>query len=176
MTEKTLDKKAITEVELKQKLEEAGLDKYIDLDFYLRAKDGGVGSAFPIAELLGSHPETGEPFYVARRDCWEEGEYVIGMPAIAYNHEDIKNFTNLPGHLKFIAQSAKMTTYVGTTFFKLKFEKDVNGEYYLHLRSYTPNVEDTTICDWTLTSMSTFHNMYFAKPLELDEEETKEDK
>lgn len=169
MTDKS-DNKAITEQELRDKMKESGVDKYIDLDFYLQAKEGGIGTAFPISELLGTHPETGEPFYVARRECWEEGVYVIGIPAIAYNHDKIEEYTNLPGHLKFIAKSAKMLTYVNSTFYKLKFEKDVDNNYFIKLDVFVPSVEDCTVPDWILTSMSTFNNMYFSKPLNLEEE------
>lgn len=162
------DKTELTISEVQNKLKEVGLDKFIDFEFYLKAKEGGIGSAFPVAELLGIHPETNAPYYVARRECWGQDEYVIGFPPVAHDKDKIQDCEYLPDHLKFIAKTSKFTTYFGATFFKITFEKDVNGEYYTHLRTYTPTVEDSTICDWILTSMQTFYDLYFAKKLDLE--------
>ena len=161
MTEKT----ELTISSIKDKLKEVGLEEIIDIDFYLKAREGGVGSAFPIAELLGADPTTKAPAYVARRDCWKEGEYVIGVPAIAYDSNAIDNFNNVPGHLRFIAKAAKMTTFVGTSFYKLSFKKDVDDKYYINLESYVPAIDDCTVNDWVLTSMTAFYSMYFSKPV-----------
>lgn len=150
--------------EIRAKLAEVELDKVIDLDFYLKAREGGVGSALPIAELLGIDPEIGSPRYVARRDQWAEHEYLVGIPSIAYNHDTIDKVGNLPASIRAIGRMSGMLTYMANSFYKLQFRKDVNGKHYLHYEPYTLTHEDAVMSDWVCTSIDTFRSLYFSKP------------
>lgn len=163
MTDK---KTGFTVDEIRAKLAESELDKVIDLDFYLKAKEGGIGSALPIAELLGIDPEFGSPKYIARRDEWNEHEYLIGVPSIAYNHDNIEKVGNLPTSIRAIGKMSGMLTYLANSFYKLQFKKDVKGNHYLHYEPYTLTHQDAVMSDWVCTSIETFRDLYFSKPKE----------